>query len=1047
MIASLENGRGRVERAEGVIVVGRDARSTVVLDERGVSGSHCRFSPMPELPGAYLLEDLASTYGTFVNSVRVGRPVVVSGRDVVSVGGSMLMLAPPGQEQAAIARLSAMASPQAEAAAPAPVAPGATPQLGAFSAGAPWMQQFEHFDELARGWQDSGRPKGKLLRGPIVRIAEQWLAAGINQSPTPGALHRDFVEQSRNGRLFRLQMLVLFVVLGVIVAGGGLAAFVFRADLLELWNGRTVESDPDPPPELLGRPEVKPVELAALIQAVQAEAASTRRLLLESAVAEVARSQGRPLLSDAVWDLHQSAQNTLAQERETVLRGHIAPVTDVEFSPDGVRVASASEDGTARIWDFSAPSPGRVSTLRGHIGAVNVLAFSPDGTRLVTGGDGGKVWLWDATVAEPAASGILLRAHEARVVSLAWHPDGKRLASGDETGVLVLWDADAPRSPLSTRTAHDDAITSLLFDGSDPPSLWSGSEDRVVRQWALREDGSIARSRTLDEHLGGVTALAVSDDRRWAATATSSGEVLLWPLATRRKRGKKKKRVGFPPPLPLLGHEGMVASLAFTPDGHWLITAGGSGLRMWDLRAKDPGIASVVLPGHSGDVTQMVLAAGNRAVTGATDDTLRVWDLEKSQTAISSAVLDGHVASVRAVAVSKDGLRVASGAEDHTVRVWDAFGASAGRGGAILRVGPTAVQDFGVSNSDRVLGLSTADVKVWTLSDRGRWRMPVILEGASGLLKAGAIDSGGRSVAAGTETGPIYVWSLSDPGRDPTVLEGHAGPVNGLSYLPDGRLVSISSDRSVRVWNVGAPQAVSTWTGHSDEVVALAVSPTGDTVFTGGLDGMLLRWNVADGTSIQMPGHEGEILQIRVSPDGTRVASGSADRKAHVWDAATGKLLHEMRGHKEKVFSVAFGRSKKLATGGADGRVLVWDLTSDQPHESPQALLGHEQSVTALVFSRDLEVLASGSNDKTLRLWRLDSGRELQLPGHDRIVAGLKLTQDGSHLISGGFDGTLRVWPLAHTSFIRTICDVVGQSLPEGEAAAALGVPVQDPCL
>jgi cytochrome c len=154
-----------------------------------------------------------------------------------------------------------------------------------------------------------------------------------------------------------------------------------------------------------------------------------------------------------------------------------------------------------------------------------------------------------------------------------------------------------------------------------------------------------------------------------------------------------------------------------------------------------------------------------------------------------------------------------------------------------------------------------------------------------------------------------------------------------------------------------------------------------------------------------------------------------------------------LRGHEEAVQAVAFGRSQKLATGGGDAQIRVWDLTSEHPDESPQVLRGHEQSVRGLVFTRDTNVLASVSNDQTVRLWRLDTGRELVLPGHDGVVAGAWTTADGSQLISAGFDGTVRVWPLTHDSFARTICDVVGATLAEGEAAQLLGVPVPDPCV
>lgn len=1041
VIASLETGKGHIERSQGgVIVVGRDPRCNVRLDGRGVSGTHFRLSPMQELPGAYLLEDLASTYGTFVNGARVGRPVVVSGRDIISVGGYLLMLAPPGQENAAIQRLSQQAAGDSKGTGE-PVKPAAPPKPG-FDPRAPWMQQFEYFDGLARSWHDSGRPKSKLLEGPNVALAERWLAAGINQSPSPGALHRDFIERSRNRRAFRLQILIAFIVVGVLVIGGAIAAFLYREEIGELLvPPQAIAVDGDEP-TVNDSPVSAAVDLASLIGAVQTEREPTRRLLLEASVSEVARAQGKPLLSDAVWGLQTSVHGSLARRRETVLPGHTGPVVAVAFSPDGSRVASASEDGSARLWNFSAPGSTGGTALRGHIGPVNHVAFSPDGLRLATGGDDGKVMLWRLDVAEPSTSGVSLKGHDSAVQVLAWHPDGAQLVSGDDGGTIVLWSVDAP-DPVATRAAHEGPVTALVFDRSESPVLFSGSDDRRARQWAVREDGGLAKVRTLDEHVGGVTAVAVSDDLRWVATATTDGELVLWPRGMRRrKRGKKKGPVSLPP-IFMSGHRDTVTSIGFTSDGNWLISAGDGGIRMWDLRREDPSDASIKLPGHTGDVTSMVLAAGNRAVTGGTDNRLRVWDLEKSQKLVAAEDFEGHLDAVRAVAVSADGLRIASGGDDNTVRVWDAFGRSAGRGATALRVGPDAVQAHGVSETGIVLGVSTAEAKVWTLSDDGRWRMPTALEGTEGLLSAGAVDKDGKHVAAGSVTGTIFVWTL--PKRTPIVLEGHTAAVNDVAFLPDGRLVSVSSDRSVRLWSLDAPGNPVVWNGHADEIHALEVSPRGDVLFTGGLDGTVLQWTVADGSSIAMLGHEGEILALALSPDGTKLASGSADQRARLWDLSTMKPL-VLRRHTEAVQAVAFGRNRWLATGGGDRIVLVWDLNSEHPDEAPQELVGHQQSVTSLAFTRDNEVLASASNDETVRLWRLDTDRELVLPGHDGVVSSLSLADNGTVLVSAGFDGTVRLWPLAHASFTALICDVVGTTLAPGDAAQALGVPVADPC-
>ncbi len=490
VIASLETGRGRVERVQGVVSVGRDPRCNVVLEGRGVSGSHCRLSPMPELPGAYLLEDLASTYGTFVNSARVGRPVVVSTRDVISVGSHSLMLAEPGQEQAAIAHLSSASAPAAPNEPPPPVPTPTVPQLAAFDARAPWMQQFEYFDALARAWQDAGRSKTKLLRGPAVAVAEQWLAAGAQQSPTPSALHRDFIELSRNRRSSRVQLIVVGVIFAALAVAAAIAAFIFREQLDDVFDTPQIvaiaQGPQSPDVEAPGAPSI---DLDAMVAAVEKEEDASERLLLESAVAEVARAQGKPLLSDAAWGLQTSTHAGLAERRETVLRDHGAAITDVEFAPDGVVFASASEDGSARLWDFSTPAPTRGVALRGHVGAVFSVAFSPRGDLLATGGDDGKVFLWRVGAKDPVSSSTSLTKHDSAVRKMIWHPSGRWLITGSDNGALAVWNVETRELASFAGAAHDGPVTAFAFEAGESPTLWSGGTtvSRGTGRWETME--------------------------------------------------------------------------------------------------------------------------------------------------------------------------------------------------------------------------------------------------------------------------------------------------------------------------------------------------------------------------------------------------------------------------------------------------------------------------------------------------------------------------------------------------------------------------------
>ena len=125
--------------------------------------------------------------------------------------------------------------------------------------------------------------------------------------------------------------------------------------------------------------------------------------------------------------------------------------------------------------------------------------------------------------------------------------------------------------------------------------------------------------------------------------------------------------------LELGGHQESVNDLVITPDDRWLVTGSDDDtLRVWDLQAKDPSVAGVVLAGHTGDVTALRVAAGGaKIVSAAMDNTLRVWDLTKKDRVVDEYALHGHSAAINGVEMAPDGLVAVSGSDDGTLRIWD----------------------------------------------------------------------------------------------------------------------------------------------------------------------------------------------------------------------------------------------------------------------------------------------------------------------------------------------------------------------------------------
>jgi WD40 repeat protein len=546
------------------------------------------------------------------------------------------------------------------------------------------------------------------------------------------------------------------------------------------------------------------------------------------------------------------------------LMGHTGAVASVAFSRDG-RLASSGEDHTVKVWD---PTTGTViRTLRGHSDAVISVAFSPDGSRLASAGRDKTVKVWDAGSGEVTLS---LEGHNDAVARVAFRPDGRRLASASEDHTVKVWDAESGKV-INTLRGHIDSVASVAFS-SDGRRLASCGVDQTVKVWDP-EAGTLIR--TLAGHSGVVFSVAFSPDGRDLASGGWDGAVKLWDPET----GQQKRT--------LRGHTNIITSVAFSPDGHLLAASGEDRtVKVWDVAA---GPGTVILTGHDDGVHTVSFSPDSRTIASASyDRTVKLWDVENARL---TRTLKGHTDIVPGLAFSPDGKWVASASNDTTVKVWDTAT------GKVIRT------------------LTGHDLAVRALAYRPR---------------------DGHRLASASSDQTVKVWDPTT-GKEICTLTGHTGVVAGVAFSPDGQwLASASYDGTVKVWDPATGKPVHNLKGHKWTVHSVAFSPDGKSLASASWDDDVKLWDTATGrVKGTLSGHTGMVWSVAYSPDGLRLASAAFDGTVRIWDAATGLELLSLKEGNARVTSVAFSPDgHRLASAGYDGTVKVWDARPLDPEPS-----------------------------------------------------------------------------------------------------------------
>ncbi len=318
------------------------------------------------------------------------------------------------------------------------------------------------------------------------------------------------------------------------------------------------------------------------------------------------------------------------------------------------------------------------------------------------------------------------------------------------------------------------------------------------------------------------------------------------------------------------------------------------------------------------------------------------------------STLKGHTGAVTSVAFSPDGNLVASGSSDNTLRLW------------------------------RV----TQGVLLRTMTGHPFPILDVVFSPNGGTLATASSD------------GIVRVWQVSN-GALLDSFTGHGGRVTSVAFAPDSRtLASGSEDYTVRLWNLVTGRLTLTIDEGMASVNCLAFSPDGNLLAWGEQDGHLRLWKVVEGAWLNIVRLSNEaITSLAFSPDGTWLATGTAQGMLYILRVADGKVVHQSSPHTQAITGLAYSPDGNwFVTASREGILRLWQVrlvqevtlpvgTTPTPGTLPppiatatyppvnlqltlsRLLRGHAGPVTSVAYSPRGNLIASGSEDQTIRLW------------------------------------------------------------------------------